>query len=569
MDLAGWDAAKHNWQHPVGGPRSLAAYRRLLQPKDGTLASPDGMLGWNSTSPFPCWRPKVCNQREMERLLRNAPQGNKSCSEWLQAHRCYDLPDPLEREPGRQPKSLLKVACGRLVSRDECACQPCFTECRRSAVCSRWSGDPVSLPAAPSRGSFGYALMVVHSSASANAEGGARHWADRYVIGAFKVVLTLKAVQTAYPIVLLTNLTASSTLQPFREQGVQIQAPPLVVQPRKTSKACEFNGVLCRRNLRTCASSPQAAAPSPRGAIVPTVVEALLSPPFTAACRYAKLGFFALIQFDKIIALDTARSGSPACCTLAAWTLAHRTLIMSPRLQDIIVRQNLDHLFALPTPAAMLDPMQANRGVMQGLEGGFTTRLGGPPVFPWNSGVLLLTPGKALHARILSRIDELPSHDGGDQGFLASFFAAEGIPWHELPRRYNLAFHPQPDEIRNAFAWHALHGVERTFLADPHARAVLCNLSAACHRAGVCAPPRCMQPAAGRRRGRIRRDRAFWARRRREQLESRDQSKLFHTSPQVQLAAQAGKGQPAARAKPSARAATTYSGLQDSRVPLS
>jgi hypothetical protein len=264
-----WEAAKQSWQHPVGGPRSLAAYRRLLQPNDGMLASPDGMLSWNATSPFPCWRRKVCNQRKMERLLRDAPKGNISCSVWLQAHRCYDLPDPLEREPGRQPKSLLKVACGRLVSRDECACQPCFTECRRSAVCPRWSGDPISLPAVPSRGSFGYALMVVHSSASANTEGGARHWADRYVIGAFKVVLTLRAVQTAYPIVLLTNLTASSTLQPFRELGVQIHAPPLVVQPQKTSKACAFNVELCRRNLRTCASSPQAAAPSPRGDIVP------------------------------------------------------------------------------------------------------------------------------------------------------------------------------------------------------------------------------------------------------------------------------------------------------------
>mgnify|MGYP004365678395 FL=1 len=256
MDLTGWEAVKQSWQHPVGGPRSLAAYRRLLQPKDGMLASPDGMLSWNATRPFPCWRPKVCNQREMERMLRDAPQGNTSCSEWLQAHRCYDLPDPLEREPGRQPKSLLKVACGRLVSRDECACQPCFTECRRSAVCPRWNGEPISLPAVPSRGSFGYALMVVHSSASANTEGGARHWADRYVIGAFKVVLTLRAVQTAYPIVLLTNLTASSTLQPFRELGVQIHAPPLVVQPQKTSKACAFNVDLCRRNLRTCASSP-------------------------------------------------------------------------------------------------------------------------------------------------------------------------------------------------------------------------------------------------------------------------------------------------------------------------
>jgi hypothetical protein len=245
---------------------------------------------------------------------------------------------------------------------------------------------------------------------------------------------------------------------------------------------------------------------------------------------------------------------------LAASHLTMRAL----HLQDIIVRQNLDHLFALPTPAAMLDPMQANRGVMQDAEGGYTTRLGGPPVFPWNSGVLLLTPGRALHTRILSRIDELPSHDGGDQGFLASFFAAEGIPWHELPRRYNLAFHPQPDEIRNAFAWHALHGVERTFHEDPHARAVLCNLTAACHRAGVCGPPRCMQPDSGRRRGRNRRDRGFWIRRRREELESRELTR-FHR-PQVQLATQAGGGQPAARAKTST--VTTYSGLYKS-APLS
>ena len=292
------------------------------------------------------------------------------------------------------------------------------------------------------------------------------------------------------------------------------------------------------------------------------MVEALFSPPFTAACRYAKLGFFALVQFDKIIALDTARSDALACYTLAAWTLPHRISQYTLHLQDIIVRQNLDHLFALPTPAAMLDPMQANRGVMQGSEGGYTTRLGGPPVFPWNSGVLLLTPGRALHTRILSRIDELPSHDGGDQGFLASFFAAEGIPWNELPRRYNVAFHPQPDEIRDAFAWHALHGVERTFQVDPHARAVLCNLTAACHRAGVCGPPRCMQSDSGRRRGRNRRDRGFWIRRRREELESRGQST------QVELATQAGRGEPAARAKPSARAVMTYSGLHNS-APLS
>lgn len=249
MELQGWDEDKQNWQHPIGGPRSLAAYRRLLLPKDGPL------LSWNATSPFPCWRPKTCSHKQMERMLRDKQKGNRSCSRWLQEHRCYDLPVPLEREPSRQPKSLLKVACGRLVSRDECACQPCFAECRRSAVCPQPGGDPISLPAVPSRGSFGYALMVVHSSASANTEGGARHWVNRYLIGAFKVVLSLRGVQTAYPIVLLTNLTVSSTLQPFREQGVQVHAPPPVVQPQTTSKACAFNVELCRRNLRTCASS--------------------------------------------------------------------------------------------------------------------------------------------------------------------------------------------------------------------------------------------------------------------------------------------------------------------------
>ena len=58
------------------------------------------------------------------------------------------------------------------------------------------------------------------------------------------------------------------------------------------------------------------------------------------------------------------------------------------------MHRNIDHLFALATPAAALDPMQANRGVLQDLEGGFTTRLGGPPVFPWNSGVLVLSPSR-------------------------------------------------------------------------------------------------------------------------------------------------------------------------------
>ena len=423
-----WDESK--WARPPQFQEPLVTYRRLLRPEGGV------MIHWNDTA-FPCWRRRTCEHAQLQRVLRTPPTSNRSCSHWLQAKGCYDLPDPIEHEPTRHIKDLLKNACGRLAPRDECSCQPCFTECRRSAVCD--AGAP--LPALPSRGTFAYAIMLVRSSDAAVAEGAEWAWINRYVKGAFRTVLSLRGVKTAHPVVLLTNLTDAAILQPFREQGVRVSPVPESALPTKPSKACGYNPLLCRRNART----------------------------------YVKLGFFALTEFDKVIALDT----------------------------DIIVHRNIDHLFGLATPAAVTDPNQAARGVLQGLEGGYTTHLpGGVPVFPFNSGVLLLRPSLAMHARMLRRIDELPSHDGGDQGFVASFFAAEGIPWYELPRRYNLAFMPQPDEIRTAYAWHALHGLEHSFDYEPHARAVLCNLSVACHQKGICRSPRCTRPKRGRRRRR-------------------------------------------------------------------
>lgn len=490
MDTAAWEQIKDGWSQPAEYPHPLAAYRQLLLPVGGPL------VRWNATSPFPCWRPKACNRELLQRTLRT--RGNRSCSQWLQAHRCYDLPEPLEREPGREPKGLLKVACGRLVSRDECACQPCFTECRRSDVCPRSRHAPAPLPAPPSRGAFAYALMVVHSSESASAEGGERNWVNRYIRGAFRLVLSLRGVQAAHPIVLVTNLTGS-VLRPFRDHGVQLQTPPAGVQPQKTSKACAFNNELCRRNVRT----------------------------------YAKLGFFALVQFDKIIALDTVLSpmAVPIVLALRARSQAHnvRTRYRAGRLTTHARPRPGHHRASEHRPplcacharcCARSDASQprrvarprgrlhhaARRASRLPLELGRARaepqQASSAPLPPagvalrFSSGALA---DRVMHARMLRRVDELPSHDGGDQGFLASFFAAEGVPWNELPRRYNLAFHPQPDEIQTAFVWHALHGLERKFDYEPYARAVMCNLSVACHRAGVCGPPRCTRTGTRRR----------------------------------------------------------------------
>ena len=165
-----------------------------------------------------------------------------------------------------------------------------------------------------------------------------------------------------------------------------------------------------------------------------------LEPPAASARRdvrmaktFVKLHLFSLTEFDRVIALDV----------------------------DIIVRRNIDHLFsaAVRAPAAVLDSHWADRGVMQGRAGGHTTARRGPPVFPFNSGLLVLAPSARLHARMLATVNELPSYDAGDQGFLASFFGREVGPWHELPRRYALNYqNMMADELDSALTWHAMHG---------------------------------------------------------------------------------------------------------------
>ena len=105
---------------------------------------------------------------------------------------------------------------------------------------------------------------------------------------------------------------------------------------------------------------------------------------------YTKLHIFNLIQFSKIVYIDA----------------------------DVLVLKNVDELFERPGLSAA------------------------PDVFPpdkLNAGVMVVEPASNVFEDMVSKIAELPSHDGGDTGFLNSFYP-DWFTWsaeHRLPFRYN------------------------------------------------------------------------------------------------------------------------------------
>jgi alpha-N-acetylglucosamine transferase len=115
----------------------------------------------------------------------------------------------------------------------------------------------------------------------------------------------------------------------------------------------------------------------------------LLYPRF--AMTFAKLRAFELVEHDKVVLLDA----------------------------DTIVLRNVDDLFARPSIAAASDFFLPDR---------------------FNSGVLVLEPSVDLFARLLTRLHAAESYDGGDQGFLNTFWP----DWwampvgHRLPSVYNV-----------------------------------------------------------------------------------------------------------------------------------
>lgn len=85
---------------------------------------------------------------------------------------------------------------------------------------------------------------------------------------------------------------------------------------------------------------------------------------------------------------------------------------------DCLVLENVDELFSRPDPSFC------------------------PDVFPpdkFNAGVMVLRPSLETFTKMVDATDKLPSHDGGDTGFLNSFFP-NWYDWssaHRLPFRYN------------------------------------------------------------------------------------------------------------------------------------
>jgi Glycosyl transferase family 8 len=115
---------------------------------------------------------------------------------------------------------------------------------------------------------------------------------------------------------------------------------------------------------------------------------------------------------------------------------------------DAVVLRNLDDLFAGDDFAAVSDQ-------------GFDLDRDG-----FNSGVFAYSPSRALFDEMMGRIEQLPSADGGDQGFLNSFMP----DWRRLPLEYNttkriFAKHPvlfEEEDIRvlhyvGQKPWHLPH----------------------------------------------------------------------------------------------------------------
>ncbi len=109
------------------------------------------------------------------------------------------------------------------------------------------------------------------------------------------------------------------------------------------------------------------------------------------ANTFTKLRAFGLTEFSKVVLLDA----------------------------DTIVIENIDELFERPAPAAAPDFLLPDH---------------------FNSGVMVVDPSKLTFERMMEHLFVSDSYDGGDQGFLNSFYPDwYALPaGHRLPSGYNM-----------------------------------------------------------------------------------------------------------------------------------
>jgi lipopolysaccharide biosynthesis glycosyltransferase len=136
----------------------------------------------------------------------------------------------------------------------------------------------------------------------------------------------------------------------------------------------------------------------------------LLYPRF--ALTYTKLRVFDLAEYDKVVWLDA----------------------------DTVVLRNIDELFDRPCIAAASDFFMPDR---------------------FNSGVMVLDPSPELFNKLMVSLASCPTYDGGDQGFLNSFWS----DWWAMPVEHRL---PAVYNIHHfIFQFMAAHpGFGKQFMAD-------------------------------------------------------------------------------------------------------
>jgi len=130
-------------------------------------------------------------------------------------------------------------------------------------------------------------------------------------------------------------------------------------------------------------------------------------PRFGAA--YTKLRAWQLVDFDKVVLLDA----------------------------DTVVLKNVDDLFERPEIAAAPDFFLPDR---------------------FSSGVMVLEPEEAKFERMIQALSAGDSYDGGDQGFLNTFFEGwYAMPVeHRLPVGYNMAHFIYQFMRAHSSAWEKL-----------------------------------------------------------------------------------------------------------------
>eukprot|EP00918_Siedleckia_nematoides_P013241 GHVU01028863.1.p1 GENE.GHVU01028863.1~~GHVU01028863.1.p1 ORF type:complete len:202 (+),score=24.37 GHVU01028863.1:543-1148(+) len=126
--------------------------------------------------------------------------------------------------------------------------------------------------------------------------------------------------------------------------------------------------------------------------VLPRKVEPLSSPfateePGWACAAMTKLRIWELCEFDKLVYIDS----------------------------DCVVVGDVAELFERPSPAFAADIVPPDK---------------------FNAGVIVLRPDASVFADMVARLPTLPSHDGGDTGYLNSYFP----DWYSWAAAHRLSF---------------------------------------------------------------------------------------------------------------------------------